>query len=213
MHNSALINLNVLQQSVESGVSRVFFSSSACVYPQANQSDPDNPSCLEDSVIPADPDSEYGWEKLFSERLYRTYQRNYRIQTRIGRFHNIFGPMGTWRGGREKVPAAICRKIAEVSDGGEIEVWGDGLQTRSFLYIDECLEAVLRLMASDYSEPLNIGSEEMVSINRLVEIAPSREVGNITMVHAERIICNFIGAAVRAGYYNNALRRRPGSIR
>lgn len=183
MHNSALINLNILQQSVETGVSRVFFSSSACVYPQSNQSDPDNPSCVEDSVIPADPDSEYGWEKLFSERLYQTFQRNYGIQTRIGRFHNIYGPKGTWQGGREKVPAAICRKIAAVSDGEEIEVWGDGLQTRSFLYIDECLEAVLRLMSSDYNEPLNIGSEEMVSINRLVEIVGDIAGKNIRVRH------------------------------
>lgn len=169
MHNSALINLNVLQRSAEVGVGKIFFSSSACVYPQRNQRDPDNPSCREDSVMPADPDSEYGWEKLFSERLYQTFQRNYGLEARIGRLHNVFGPIGTWQGGREKVPAAICRKVAEVHDGDSIEVWGDGKQTRSFLYIEECLEAITRLMASNCREPLNIGSEEMVSINSLVE--------------------------------------------
>ena len=170
MHNSALINLNVLQRAVQTGVGKVFFASSACVYPQRNQLDPDNPSCVEDSVMPADPDSDYGWEKLFSERLYQAFHRNHELQVRIGRLHNVFGPLGTWRGGREKVPAAICRKVAEATDGGEIEVWGDGRQTRSFLFVDECVEAIQRLMASDCIDPLNIGSEEMVSINRLVEI-------------------------------------------
>ncbi len=166
MHNSAMISLNVL----ESGVQRFFYSSSACIYPEYNQLDPDNPKCSEDSVYPAAPDSEYGWEKLFSERLYTAYMRNYGVAVRIGRFHNIFGPEGTWRGGREKSPAALCRKVAEASESGEIEIWSDGKQTRSFLYIDECIEAVRRLMESDFTGPVNIGSEEMVTINRLAEM-------------------------------------------
>jgi len=170
MHNSALINLNVLHSSIRSKPDRVFFSSSACVYPQHNQTDPRTPTTAEDSVYPADPDSDYGWEKLFSERLYSAFSRNYGFAVRIGRFHNIFGPEGTWTGGKEKVPAAMCRKIAEVADGGEIEVWGDGEQTRSFLYIDEALEGVRRLVASDVSRPLNIGSDEMISINGLAEM-------------------------------------------
>ena len=170
MHNSALINLNVLHSSIRSKPDRVFFSSSACVYPQHNQTDPRTPTTAEDSVYPADPDSDYGWEKLFSERLYSAFSRNYGFAVRIGRFHNIFGPEGTWTGGKEKVPAAMCRKIAEAADGGEIEVWGDGEQTRSFLYIDEALEGVRRLVASDVSRPLNIGSDEMISINGLAEM-------------------------------------------
>src|ERR1035441_4467965 len=170
LHNSATINLNVARQAVESRVGRIFYSSSACIYPERNQMDPDNPNCAEDSAYPAAPDSEYGWEKLFSERLYMAYQRNYGLSARIARFHNIFGPEGTWQGGREKAPAAICRKVAQAPDGGEIEVWGDGKQPRTFLYIDECLEGVRRLMHSDYLEPINIGSDEMVSINRLAEM-------------------------------------------
>ncbi len=170
MHNSAMINLNTLQMAVKNKVKKVFYSSSACVYPEHNQLDPDNPNCEENSAYPAAPDSEYGWEKLFSERLYFSYSRNYNIETCVSRFHNIFGPRGTWNGGKEKVPAATCRKIAEVKDGDEIEVWGDGLQTRSFLFIDECLEGISRLMASSFQGPINIGSDEMVSINQLVDI-------------------------------------------
>jgi GDP-D-mannose 3',5'-epimerase len=165
MHNSALCNINVLHASKNSGVKKIFYSSSACIYPEYNQLDPNNPKCSEDSAYPAAPDSEYGWEKLFSERLYLSYQKNYGIQVRIARFHNIFGPKGTWKGGKEKAPAAMCRKVAEAPDGGFIEVWGDGRQTRSFLYIDECLEAVRRLMKSDFTGPFNVGSEEMISIN------------------------------------------------
>jgi GDP-D-mannose 3',5'-epimerase len=170
MYNSAMINLNVLERSRLVGVNKIFYSSSACMYPAYNQEDAENPKCSEDSAYPAAPDSEYGWEKLFSERLYLTYMRNHGIQVRVARFHNIFGPEGTWDGGKEKAPAAICRKVATADDGGEIEIWGDGQQTRSFLYIDECLEGVRRLMESDFSGPVNIGSEEMVSINQLVEI-------------------------------------------
>ncbi len=173
IHNSALINLNIARQSVRAGAGKLFFASSACVYPRRNQEDPESPSCREDSVMPADPDSYYGWEKLFSERMYQAFRRNHGLDVRIGRFHNIFGHEGTWEGGREKVPAAICRKVAEAPDGSEIEVWGDGNQTRSFLHIDECLEAVARLMASDCAEPLNIGSDEMISINGLVELVAS----------------------------------------
>ena len=165
MHNSALINLNVLEEIKKKGVKKVFYSSSACMYPEHNQLDPDNPKCSEDSAYPAAPDSEYGWEKLFSERLYLTFSRNHGIEVRIARFHNIFGPQGTWDGGREKAPAAVCRKVAMAKDGGEIEIWGDGKQTRSFLIVDECVEGVRRLMESDFSQPVNIGSEEMISIN------------------------------------------------
>ncbi len=168
LHNSAQINVNVADLGRKSGMKKLFYSSSACIYPAYNQTDPDNPECSEDSAYPAMPDSEYGWEKLFSERLFMAYGRNYGMNVRIGRFHNIYGPEGTWRGGREKAPAALCRKVAEARPDSEIEVWGDGNQTRSFLYIDDCVEAVRRLMRSEYSEPINIGSEEMVSINALV---------------------------------------------
>lgn len=170
MHNSATINLNTLHFGVRAGVRRFFYSSSACIYPERNQMDPQNPMCSEESAYPAAPDSEYGWEKLFSERLYMAYMRNYSAVVRIARFHNIFGPEGTWTGGKEKAPAALCRKVAEAADGGEIEIWGDGLQTRSFLYIDECIEGVRRLMDSDFTGPVNIGSEEMVTINGLAEM-------------------------------------------
>lgn len=173
MHNSATINLNCLEFGRHAGVKKFFYSSSACIYPAHNQTDPDNPNCAEDSAYPAAPDSEYGWEKLFSERLYASYSRNYGIQVRVARFHNIFGPQGTWEGGREKAPAALCRKVAETPDGGEIEIWGDGRQTRSFLYVDECLEGVRRLMESDFSGPVNIGSDEMVSINQLADAVMS----------------------------------------
>lgn len=170
MHNSATINLNVAHIAVKKSVGKIFYSSSACIYPEYNQLDPDNPKCSEESAYPAAPDSEYGWEKLFSERMYLSFARNYGLKARIARFHNIFGPEGTWQGGKEKAPAAICRKVAEAKDGDEIEIWGDGKQTRSFLYIDECLEGIRRLMESDFSGPVNIGSEEMVSINGLVDI-------------------------------------------
>ena len=175
MHNSATINLNLLnaiQELNESkGVNKtkIFYSSSACMYPEHNQLDPNNPNCEESSAYPADPDSEYGWEKLFSERVYLAYNRNYNIPVRIARFHNIFGPLGTWDGGREKAPAAICRKVIQAKS--EIEIWGDGKQTRSFLYVDECVEGIRRLMESDFTGPVNIGSDEMVTINELVKIA------------------------------------------
>ncbi len=170
MHNSATINLNMAYQSQKSGVKKIFYSSSACMYPAYNQEDPDNPKCSENSAYPAAPDSEYGWEKLFSEHVYLAFHRNYGLNVRVARFHNIFGPEGTWTGGREKAPAAVCRKVAQVNDGGTIEIWGDGKQTRSFLYIDECLEAVRRLMKSDFTGPVNIGSEEMVTIDHLAEM-------------------------------------------
>jgi nucleoside-diphosphate-sugar epimerase len=170
MHNSATINLNIADLAVKMGIKKIFYSSSACVYPAYNQEDPDNPKCSEDSAYPAAPDSEYGWEKLFSERLFLAYYRNYGLAVRIARFHNIFGPEGTWQGGKEKAPAAMCRKVAEAEDGTYIEVWGDGKQTRSFLYIDECIEAVRRLMDSDFTGPVNIGSEEMISINGLAQL-------------------------------------------
>ena len=170
MHNSATINLNVLDLCHKRNIRNVFYSSSACMYPAHNQEDADNPNCAEDSAYPAAPDSEYGWEKLFSERLYLAYNRNYGMSNRVARYHNIFGPEGTWTGGKEKAPAAVCRKVALAADGGEIEIWGDGNQTRSFLYIDECLEGTTRLLRSDFEGPVNIGSEEMVTINQLVNI-------------------------------------------
>lgn len=170
MHNSALVNLNVVNEATKTGVGRIFYSSSACMYPEHNQLDPDNPNCEESSAYPADPDSEYGWEKLFSERLYFAFNRNYNLDVRVARYHNIFGPQGTYDGGREKAPAAMCRKAAEGKE--EIEVWGSGNQTRSFMYVDECVEATLRLMRQDkFLGPVNIGSEEMVTINQLAEIA------------------------------------------
>ena len=171
MYNSATINLNVAYECVTKKVKKVFYSSSACMYPEHNQLDPLNPNCEESSAYPANPDSEYGWEKLFSERLYMAFNRNYGLNVRVARFHNIFGPQGTWTGGREKSPAAMCRKVSESEDGGTIEVWGNGQQTRSFLYVDECVEAVLRLMESDFLGPVNIGSEEMVTINELASMA------------------------------------------
>lgn len=178
MHNSALINLHVAHEAVQYTTKpKVFYSSSACMYPEYNQLDPDNPKCSEDSAYPAAPDSEYGWEKLFSERVYLSYYRNYGLQVRIGRFHNIFGPYGSWNNGKEKAPAAVCRKVC-FSENGEIEIWGDGKQTRSFLYVDECLECVRRFMESDFSGPMNIGSEEMISINdlanKVMEIASKK---------------------------------------
>ena len=172
MHNSATINLNITYYSVIAKIKKIFYSSSACIYPAYNQEDADNPKCSEDSAYPADPDSEYGWEKLFSERLYFSFKRNYNLNVCVARFHNIFGPEGTWDGGREKAPAAFCRKVAQTPDGSTIEMWGDGKQTRSFLYIDECLDGIRMLMESkDFFGPVNIGSEEMVSINQLAEMA------------------------------------------
>lgn len=172
MHNSALINLNVTHEASKKSVKRIFYSSSACMYPEHNQLDPNNPNCEESTAYPANPDSEYGWEKLFSERLFLAFNRNYGLDVRIARFHNIFGPQGTWKGGKEKAPAAMCRKATEVGIDEYIEVWGDGLQTRSFLYIDDCLEAVLRFMRQDeFLGPVNIGSEEMVTINQLAQMA------------------------------------------
>ena len=169
MHNSATINLNVANIAHKRNIKRTFYSSSACMYPAYNQEDPDNPNCKEDSAYPAAPDSEYGWEKLFSERLFLAYNRNHGLSNRVARYHNIFGPQGTWDGGKEKAPAAICRKVAQTKSGDSIEIWGDGLQTRSFLYVDECLEGTLRLTRSDWEGPVNIGSDEMVSINQLVD--------------------------------------------
>lgn len=171
MHNSGLINMNMVDACLKRNVRRIFYSSSACMYPEYNQTDPDNPNCAEDSAYPANPDSEYGWEKLFSEHLYLAFHRNYGMEVRMARYHNIFGPEGTWHGGREKAPAAMCRKVVETPDGGKIEMWGDGKQTRSFLYIDECLEGTCSLMRSDWTGPVNIGSDEMVTINQLAEMA------------------------------------------
>ena len=173
MHNSALVNLNILDACVKRNCKRIFYSSSACMYPEHNQMDPNNPNCEESSAYPANPDSEYGWEKLFSERLFLAYHRNYGLDVRVARYHNIFGPLGTWDGGREKAPAALCRKISRANDGGTIDVWGDGEQTRSFLFIDECIEGTLQLMRSDCTVPVNIGSDEMISINDLVLLVAS----------------------------------------
>jgi GDP-D-mannose 3', 5'-epimerase len=170
MHNSGMINLNVLDACHKRQIRRMFYSSSACIYPACNQQDPDSPNCEESSAYPAAPDSEYGWEKLFSERLYTTYARCHGLEVRIARYHNIFGPEGTWSGGREKAPAALCRKIALAEDGESIDIWGDGRQTRSFLYVSECIEGTLRLMRSGIAEPVNIGSEEMVTINQLADM-------------------------------------------
>ena len=169
MHNSATINLNVADSAYKRNISRVFYSSSACMYPAYNQEDPTNPNCKEDSAYPAAPDSEYGWEKLFSERLFLAYNRNYGLKNRVARFHNIFGPEGTWDGGKEKAPAAVCRKVARAASGDAIDIWGDGEQTRSFLFVDECVEGTTRLLRSDFEGPVNIGSDEMVTINQLVD--------------------------------------------
>ena len=183
MHNSASINLNILDACCRRNIKRVFYSSSACIYPEFNQLDPDNPNCEESSAYPAQPDSDYGWEKLFSERLYLAFARNHGLEVRIARYHNIFGPEGTWTGGREKAPAALCRKVAMADDGAEIEIWGDGKQTRSFLYVDECLEGTCRLTRSDWTGPVNIGSDEMVSINQLAEMAMGFEGKKLTLKH------------------------------
>ncbi len=186
MHNSALINLNALAFCEKSGIGKIFYSSSACMYPAYNQTDPQNPKLSEATAYPAEPDSEYGWEKLFSERMYLAFNRNYGMDVRIARFHNIFGPEGTWTGGREKAPAALCRKVAETPDGGEIEIWGDGEQTRSFLYIDECLEGVRRLVESpDFRGPVNIGSAEMISINQLAQMVMNIAGKHLTVKHID----------------------------
>ena len=183
MHNSALCNLNVVDEAVRKKVGKVFYSSSACIYPERIQTDPDNPGLKESMAYPAGPDSEYGWEKLFSERIYMSYHRNHGIDVRVARFHNIFGPQGTWCGGKEKVPAALCRKVAEAENGGSIEMWGDGEQTRSFLYIDECIEGVRRLMQSDFLGPVNIGSDEMISINDLALMVADIAAKKINIEH------------------------------
>lgn len=183
MHNSAMINLNMLEACHKRNIKRILYSSSACIYPEYNQMDPDNPNCAEDSVYPAEPDSEYGWEKLFSERMYLAFHRNCGMEVRIARYHNIFGPEGTWEGGREKVPAAMCRKVAMAEDGSEIEIWGDGEQTRSFLYIDECLEGSIRFMRSDWTGPVNIGSDEMVTIDQLSNMVMKIAGKNLKKIH------------------------------
>lgn len=183
MHNSGKINLNIAALAAKTQVGKLFYSSSACIYPEYNQTDPLNPKCSEDSAYPAAPDSEYGWEKLFSEHLYLSFLKNKGLNVRIARFHNIFGPYGSWKDGREKAPAAFCRKVAETPDGGEIEMWGDGKQTRSFLYIDECLEGVRRLMSSSFVGPVNIGSDEMVSINELARLTMHIAGKTLTIKH------------------------------
>jgi GDP-D-mannose 3',5'-epimerase len=185
MHNSAMINMNVLEACRKRNNKNIFYSSSACMYPEHNQLDPDNPNCAEDSAYPANPDSEYGWEKLFSERLYLAYNRNHGMNCSVARYHNIFGPEGTWDGGKEKAPAAICRKIACTDNKGEIEIWGDGCQTRSFLFIDECVEGSIRLMRSDYTGPVNIGSDEMVTINQLVAMTEKISGKEISVKHID----------------------------
>ncbi len=183
MHNSAMINLHMVHYGWKKRVKRIFYSSSACMYPAYNQEDPKNPKCAESTAYPAAPDSEYGWEKLFSERLYAAFSRNHDLDIRVARFHNIFGPEGTWNGGREKAPAAICRKVAMAADGEEVEIWGDGEQTRSFLYIDECVEGVRRLMDSSFPGPVNIGSEEMVTINELAHMVMDISGKRLTLKH------------------------------
>ncbi|MBL1280253.1 MAG: NAD-dependent epimerase/dehydratase family protein [Fluviicola sp.] len=185
MHNSALINLNVSHSAIKAKIKKVFFSSSACIYPQLNQTDPDNPNCKENSAYPADPDSEYGWEKIFSERLYHAASRNYDLNVRIARFHNIYGPRGTWNSGKEKAPAALCRKVAMANQEDTIEIWGDGTQTRSFLYIDDCINGIIALMESDCKEVLNIGSEEMVTINYLAEMISLHANKTISLNHID----------------------------
>ena len=184
LHNSALINLNVANQLIKNPNIKIFFSSSACVYPKENQEDPDHPNCAENTVYPANPDSEYGWEKIFSERLYQSLEKNYNISIRIARYHNIFGPGGSWDNGKEKAPAAICRKVAMSADGESIDIWGDGKQTRSFLYIDDCLDATLALMSNDFSRPINIGSDEMVSVTELTQ--------QIIAISGKKLLINYI---------------------
>ena len=185
MYNSAMINLNVAEFGRSSNVGRIFYSSSACIYPEYNQLDPNKPVCSEESAYPAAPDSEYGWEKLFSERLYLAYNRNHSTNNKMARYHNIFGPLGAWNNGKEKSPAALCRKVAEAPNGGEIEIWGDGHQTRSFLYVDECVEGTIRLLRSNKTGPYNIGSEEMISINSFVDLIADVAGKTINKVHID----------------------------
>lgn len=199
MHNSAAINLNMVDAGRRASIRRIFYSSSACVYPEYNQTDAQHPTTAEDTVYPAQPDSDYGWEKLFSERLYLAYARNYGMDVHVARFHNVFGPEGSWDDGREKAPAAICRKVAEAADGGTIEIWGDGEQTRSFLYIDECLEAVRRFMDSGFPGPVNIGSAEMVTINQMAEMAMRIADKRLTLRHVPGPL------GVRGRYSDNRL--------
>lgn len=183
MHNSAMVNLNVANEAVRKNVGKLFYSSSACIYPKYNQEDPNNPVCKEDSAYPAQPDSEYGWEKLFSERLYDSFYRNFGLDVRIARFHNVYGPEGVWQGGKEKAPAAICRKVAEAENGSAVEVWGDGRQTRSFLFIDDCVDGILALMSSGFKKPVNIGSEEMISINNFAQMVIDISGKNLNIHH------------------------------
>jgi len=213
MQNSALINLNVAKEASIKNIKKLFYSSSACIYPENNQLDPNNPNCEESSAYPANPDSEYGWEKLFSERLFKAYKRNYNLNVRIARFHNIFGPQGTWKGGKEKAPAAMLRKAAETPDGGSFEVWGDGQQTRSFLYVEECVDAVLSLMESEFEGPVNIGSEEKVSINQLAQMAIDISGKNITIknIYGQEFIDKYgfkCPLGVRGRNSDNALFRK-----
>ncbi len=185
MYNSASINLNVLNECYKKNISNLFYSSSACVYNEYNQLDPDNPNCKESSAYPANPDSEYGWEKLFSERLYLAFNRNHNMNNKVARYHNIYGPLGAWNNGKEKSPAALCRKVAEAKNGGSIEIWGDGEQTRSFLFIDDCLEGTTRLLRSNHSGPYNIGSEEMISINNFVDLIADIAGKTIRKIHID----------------------------
>jgi nucleoside-diphosphate-sugar epimerase len=185
MRNSAAINLNILETCKRRNIINIFYSSSACMYPEHNQLDPNNPLCSEDSAYPANPDSEYGWEKLFSERLYLAYAKNYNLNCKVARYHNIFGPEGTWDGGREKAPAALCRKIVNAEPNGSIEIWGDGLQTRSFLYVDECIEGTIRLLRSNWSGPVNIGSEEMLTINQLAAMIMEIAKKKLDIIHID----------------------------
>ncbi|MEN9304303.1 MAG: hypothetical protein RL264_2732 [Bacteroidota bacterium] len=183
MHNSVQINVNVAKLAAQRKVKALFYASSACIYPEYNQTDPSNPKCEENSAYPAAPDSEYGWEKLFSERLYLSYKRNYNLNVKIARFHNIFGEKGVWNNGKEKAPAALCRKVACAKNGDSIDIWGDGNQTRSFLYIEDCLDAVILLTRSEFSGPYNIGSEEMISINDYAMLIAEIASKNISLNH------------------------------
>ncbi len=203
MHNSCLINLNVLKVCAQKNVKKVFYSSSACVYPEYNQLDPDNPKCSEDTTYPAEPDSEYGWEKLFSERLYFVFNKDFpQMDVRVARFHNIYGPFGTWEGGKEKAPAAFCRKVAMAKDGDTVEVFGDGLQTRSFLLVDECVEGIMRLMKSDFKGPVNIGSEEMINMNDFMKMVIKISGKNLGITNTP-----FHGVGVRGRNSDNKLIR------
>lgn len=185
MHNSAMINLNIIHETCKKGIKKILYTSSACVYPERNQTDPDNPLCSEDTVYPAEPDTEYGWEKLFSERLYFAHRKNYNIDAKVVRLHNVFGPQGSWNDGKEKAPAALCRKVAECLDGGQVEIWGPGTQTRSFLYIEECLKGLQMIMASEIDQPVNLGSERMISINDLALLIAGIEEKQLTIQNIE----------------------------